>query len=70
MHQDLIFYAPGGVGGQAGAFGGIKGGDSLDEPDGADGDQILLIGSIGIVFFARLKLAEGKIASNFAPNLR
>ena len=51
MHQDLVFDAPGSIGGQAGSFAGIKGRNGLDEPKGADGDQIVLFLPGRIVFF-------------------
>ena len=51
VHQDLVFNTPGGVGGQSGALLWVKAGDPLDEADGADGDEILLIGALGIVLF-------------------
>ena len=51
VHQDLIFNTPGGVSGQPGALLRVKAGDPLDEADGADGDEILLIGTLGIVLF-------------------
>ena len=43
MHEDLIFHAPCRIGGKAGAFGAVEGGDAFDKPNGADGDQVLLI---------------------------
>ena len=58
MHQDLIFHAAGSVGGQSCPLGRIKGGDPLDQTDGADGDQILLVGRLGIVFLVGVRLAE------------
>jgi len=54
MHEDLIFHAPCGVGCQARAFGRIKGGDPLDQTNGSNGDQILLIRRLGVVFFGGL----------------
>ena len=54
MHQYLVFHAAGGVGGKPCALGCVEGGDALDEPDGADGDQIFLIGTLGVVFFGGL----------------
>ena len=54
IHQDLIFNAPGGVGGQPGALRRVKAGDPLDEADGPNGDQVLLIGALGIVFLKGL----------------
>ena len=41
VHEDLIFDAAGGVGGQLDVLVGPKGVDGLDEADGADGDQVL-----------------------------
>ena len=43
IHQDLIFNAPGGIGGQTRTFFRVKTGDTLDESKGPDRDQILLI---------------------------
>ena len=57
VHQDLIFHTSGGIGGKAGTFGAVKGGHRLDQTDGADGDQILLIRRLGIVFLEGLMLA-------------
>ena len=54
MHQNLIFHTPGGIGGQPGPLGAVKAGDPLDQPDGADGDQILLVRGNGVVFFGGL----------------
>ena len=51
MHEDLIFNTPGGVGGEFDVLFQAVGADGLDEADGADGDQILLIGFGGVVFF-------------------
>ncbi len=67
---DSVFHTSGRIGCQPGALGRIKALNALDQPDGANGYQVLLIGSLGIIFLARLKLAEGKTASNFAPNFR
>ena len=50
VHENFVFNAAGGVGGQAGALLRVEAGDALDEADGADGDQVLLIGALGIVF--------------------
>ena len=51
IHQDLIFYASGSIGRQSRALTGVEGRDAFDEPNRADGDQILLIGGLCIVFF-------------------
>ena len=58
MHQDLIFHTPGGVGSQPCPFGNIKGGDPLDQSDGANGYQILLLRRVGVVFLVGVRLAE------------
>ena len=58
VHEDFVFDAPGGVGGQAGPFGGVEAGDALDETDGADGNQVLLVGALGVVLFGRVKQKE------------
>ena len=55
LSEDSIFNAPGCIGGQAGAFTGIKRGDALDQPDGSDGNEVLLVGSLGVVLFIRMK---------------
>ena len=70
MHENFIFHTSGSVGGQLCALGAVKGRDAFDQPDGADGNQVLLIRYDGVVFLARLKLEEGKTASNLAPSLR
>ena len=49
VHEDLIFDTPGGVGGESCPPVRIEAGDPLDESDGADGDQILLVGVLGVV---------------------
>ena len=41
VHQDLVFDAAGGVGGQLDVLGRLIGAHRLDQPDGADGDQVL-----------------------------
>ena len=50
MHEDFILNTPAGVGRQLDAPVGAEGVHRLDEPYGADGDQILLIGRLGVVF--------------------
>ena len=49
--EDCIFNTAGGVGGQAHVPVRLEGGDALDEPDGADGDEIVLVARLGVVFF-------------------
>ena len=74
VHQDLVFNTPGGVGGQPGALLRVKAGDPLDEADGADGDEILLIGALGIVLFEQVKqkeeFARSKMTPQGSPNFK
>ena len=74
LREDSIFNAPGGIGGQPGPLGGVEAGDALDEADGSDGNQVLLIGALGVVFFGRVKQREEsarlKAASHGPPNFR
>ena len=51
VHEHLVFHAPGGVGGQAYLTLRAEGVHSLYEADGADGDQVLLLGRLGIILF-------------------
>ena len=74
VHQDFIFNAPGGIGGKAGALGGVKAGNAFNEADGADGNQVLLVGALGVILLGRVKQREGfarlKAASHGPPNFR
>ena len=74
VHEDFIFNAPGGIGGKPGPLGGVKAGNALDEANGANGDQVLLVGALGVIFFGRVKQREGlvllKAASHGPPNFR
>ena len=56
VHENLILHASGGIGSQSGTLGRVEGGDAFDQADGADGDQIFLIGGLGVIFFRRLML--------------
>lgn len=47
--EDSIFNTPGRIGCQADFFVRLEGVHGLDQADGADGDQILLVGSLGVV---------------------
>lgn len=51
VHQNLIFNTAGRISGKAYLFVRLKGTDPLDETDGSNGDQIILISIGGIVFF-------------------
>ena len=74
VHENFIFNAAGGVGGQAGALLRVKAGDALDEADGADGDQVLLVGALGIVFLEQVKqkeeFARSKMTPQGSPNFK
>ena len=50
VHEDLIFNASRGVGGEFDLLVGAEGVHGLDEADRADGDQVLLVGGLGVVF--------------------
>ena len=67
MHQDLIFNTPAGIGGQPDVFVRLKGGDPLDEADGANGDQVVLVPGLGVVFFGRVKQKEEFSRSKTTP---
>jgi len=57
IHQDLIFNTPGSVGCELDILIHPVGADGLDQADGANGDQVLLLRFGGVVFFARLMQA-------------
>ena len=56
--EGSIFYTTGCIGSQPVSFGLIKGLNPLDQPNGANRNQILLIGNLGVVFLKRIMLAE------------
>lgn len=60
---DSILHTTGGVCSKPCTLAGIKGGDSLDESDCANGNQILLIRSLGVVFFHNVR-DQAKISLN------
>ena len=55
--EDSIFRASGCISGQSGAFTGIECGDPLYQANCPNRDQILLVGTLGIVFLEELMLA-------------
>ena len=57
--EDSIFHTPCRIGSQPGTLGRIKGGDSLDQSNGSYGNQVLLVGGLGVILFRRLMLAGG-----------
>lgn len=54
IHQYLVFNAPAGIGGQLDILIAFEGTHRLDEPDGANGDQVVLVGGLGVVLLERL----------------
>ena len=67
VHQDFIFNTPGRIGGKPRPFVWVVTGNALDEPDGANGDEILLIRCLGIIFFGRVKQKEEFSRSKTTP---
>jgi len=53
--QNFIFNAPGGVGSQLDILIRAVGTYRLDEPDGTDGDEIVLLVRLGVVFFGDVR---------------
>ena len=51
MHENLIFNAPAGIGGQPYIFIRLEGGDSLNQSNGPNGDQVVLISGLSVIFF-------------------
>lgn len=49
VHQDFILNAPGGVSSQADILVRLEGADALDQADGADGNQVVLVAVGGVV---------------------
>ena len=51
VHQDFILNAPGGVSSQADILVRLEGADALDQADGADGNQVVLVAVGGVILF-------------------
>jgi hypothetical protein len=68
--EDCIFNAAGGIGGEPGTLFRIEAGDALDKPNGADGDKILLITALGVVFFHDMGHQAQIVADQGIPGLR
>ena len=49
VHEDFIFNAPARIGSEFGALFAVEGGNGLNEPDGPDGDEIVLILEAGVI---------------------
>ena len=56
--MDSIFNTPAGIGGKPHVFVRLEGRYALDEPNGSNRDQIILVSIGGIVFFGRVKQKE------------
>ena len=54
-HKYLVFNTSGGVCCKLDVLFGRKGVHSLYKPDGSDGNEVLLVGSLGVVLFIRMK---------------
>ena len=67
VHQDLIFDTTAGVCGQPDVFVRLEGGNSFDQTDGADGDQIVLIAGLGVIFFGQVKQKDEFSRSKTTP---
>lgn len=50
VHQKLVLNAFGSIGRQTDAFIRAEGADRFDQPDGADRDEVILLGAGGVVF--------------------
>ena len=69
VHEDFVFNAAAGVGGQAHIFVPLEGGHPLDEPNGANGDEIVLISRLGVVFFHDMSHQAQIVLNEFVPGV-
>ena len=67
MHQDFVFDALAGIGAEFAGFLIVEGGGRLDQADGADGDQVLLLPGDGVIFLGRVKQKEEFSRSKTTP---
>ena len=49
LSEDCIFNASGRIARKPDSLGAVKGVDRFDQPDGADGNQVVLFGRVGVV---------------------
>ena len=72
--EDCIFYTPCGIRRQPDIFLRLIAGDALNQPDGADGDQVVLVYGLGVIFLKRIPTREDfsrwKAASHGPPTFR
>ena len=60
IHQDFILNTSSSVCGKPCALAGIERGDALDKADGADGNEVLLIGRLRVILLIRMKQKESR----------
>ena len=65
--EDSIFNAAAGIGGKPRLAGGIKGIYRFHQPDGADGNKILLIARQGVIFFYDVRHQPQIVADQLFP---
>ena len=51
IHQYFIFNTPAGIGSKPDLLIRLECGNALDQPDGSDGNQIVLVAIGGVIFF-------------------
>ena len=51
VHENLVLHAPAGIGCQPDVFIRLEGGNPLDEPDGPNGDEIILVAGLDVILF-------------------
>ena len=73
-HQNFIFNASCRIGGKLDVLPRVVGVHRLNEADGANGDQVVLVACVGVVFFGRCKrkdeFSRSKTASQGPPNFK
>ena len=67
MHPQLILDALAGVAGEPHRAGGVVGVHRLDEADGADGDEIVLLIRRCVVLFCHVRHQTQVVADEFVP---
>ena len=70
VHEDLVLNAPAGIGGQPDVLLRLEGGDALDEPDGADGDQVILVPALGVVLLDDMRHQAQVVLDEDVPGLQ
>ena len=65
--EDSIFNASAGIGGEPRPAGGIEGVHRFHQPDGADGNEVVLIGGEGVVLFDNVGHQPQVVTDEFFP---